>query len=103
MIGASFLIGLDYKNAYRIYKRDKCNHSSPNSAKTESVCAGALNVQLAGDAYYFGKLVRKLTIGDNNRKIQVKDILITNRLMYATAILAVIAMCGIRLAVMVCG
>lgn len=97
MMGASFLTGLDYRNAYRIYKRDKRNHSSPNSAKTESVCAGALNVQLAGDAYYFGKLVKKQTIGDNNRTIEVNDIVLTNRLMYVTAILAVILMCGIRL------
>jgi adenosylcobinamide-phosphate synthase len=56
-----------------------------------------LNVQLAGDAYYFGKLVKKQTIGDSNRKIEVKDILVTNRLMYVTAILAVFLMCGIRL------
>lgn len=96
MIGASSITGLDYKNAYRIYKRDKRNHSSPNSAKTESVCAGALNVQLAGDAYYFGKLVKKQTIGDSNRTIQVKDILITNRLMYATAIIAVSVLCSLR-------
>lgn len=99
MIAASLVTGLDYKNAYRIYKRDKRNHSSPNSAKTESVCAGALNVKLAGDAYYFGKLVNKQTIGDSDRAIEVKDILMTNRLMYVTAILAVVIMCGIRLAV----
>jgi adenosylcobinamide-phosphate synthase len=96
MIAASFITGLDYKNAYRIYKRDKRNHSSPNSAKTESVCAGALNVQLAGDAYYFDKLVKKQTIGDSNRTIQIEDIPTANRLMYATAIMAVIIMLGIR-------
>jgi len=101
LIAASFITGLDYKNAYRIYKRDKRNHTSPNSAKTESVCAGALNVQLAGDAYYFGNLVKKKTIGDNNRTIQINDILLTNRLMYATAIIAVVVMCGIRLVIIV--
>ena len=99
MLAASFITGLDYKNAYRMYKRDKRNHSSPNSAKTESVCAGALNVQLAGDAYYFGKLVKKKTIGDSNRSVQINDILITNRLMYTTAVMAVALLCGIRLVV----
>jgi len=99
MIAASFITGLDWKNAYRIYKRDRRNHSSPNSAKTESVCAGALNVQLAGDAYYFGKLVKKQTIGDSNRSIQIEDILVTNRLMYTTATIAVIVLCSIRLAI----
>lgn len=99
MIAASAVTGLDWKNAFRIYKRDRRNHSSPNSAKTESVCAGALNVQLAGDAYYFGKLVKKQTIGDSIRKIQIEDIKITNRLMYATAMISVMVMCGIRLAI----
>lgn len=102
MLAASFLTGLDTRNAYRIYKRDKRNHSSPNSAKTESVCAGALNVQLAGDAYYFGKLVKKQTIGDSGRNIQIKDIMLANRLMYATAITAVVILGALRLAV-ICG
>ena len=56
MIAAAFVGGNDYsgKSAYRIYKRDNRNHASPNSAQTEAVCAGALGVQLAGDACYFG-------------------------------------------------
>ncbi|EGD48955.1 cobalamin biosynthesis protein CobD [Ruminiclostridium papyrosolvens DSM 2782] len=99
MIGASFVCGLDYKNALMIYRRDKRNHSSPNSAKTEAVCAGALNVQLAGDAYYFGKLVKKKTIGDNNRKIKPDDIKTANKLMYATAFIAFVILCGCRLVV----
>lgn len=99
MLAASFFTGLDTGNAYRIYKRDKRNHSSPNSAKTESVCAGALNVQLAGDAYYFGKLVKKQTIGNRNRIIQIKDIVLANRLMYATAVTAVVILGVLRLAV----
>lgn len=99
MLGASFACGLDYKNALMIYRRDKRNHSSPNSAKTEAVCAGALNVQLAGDAYYFGKLVKKKTIGDNNRKIKPDDIKTANKLMYATAFIAFVILCGSRLVV----
>lgn len=101
MLVSSFLTGLDYKNAFKIYKRDKRNHSSPNSAKTEAVCAGALNVQLAGDAYYFGKLVKKKTIGDSNRKIQISDILLANRLMYATAFVAAVLILGTRLIIVI--
>ncbi|AEY65222.1 adenosylcobinamide-phosphate synthase CbiB [Clostridium sp. BNL1100] len=100
MIAASFVCGLDYKNALRIYKRDKRNHSSPNSAKTEAVCAGALNVQLAGDAYYFGKLVKKKTIGDSNRNIKTDDIKTTNKLMYTTAFIAFVILCGFRLIIL---
>ena len=78
---------LQGKNAYRIFKRDRFNHASPNSAQTESVCAGALRVQLAGDAVYFGKLVKKKYIGDGLREIEYEDIKRANRLMYITAFL----------------
>lgn len=89
MIAASFIGGrqFDGKNAYRIFKRDRFNHASPNSAQTESVCAGALRVQLAGDAVYFGMLVKKKYIGDGLREIEYEDIKRANRLMYITAFL----------------
>lgn len=89
MIAAAFIGGrqFDGKNAYRIFKRDRFNHASPNSAQTESVCAGALRVQLAGDAVYFGKLVKKKYIGDGLRQIENEDIKRANRLMYITAFL----------------
>lgn len=89
MILAAFIGGrqFDGKNAYRIFKRDRFNHASPNSAQTESVCAGALRVRLAGDAVYFGKLVKKKYIGDRLREIEYEDIKRANRLMYITAFL----------------
>ena len=89
MIAAAFIGGrhFDGKNAYHIFKRDRFNHASPNSAQTESVCAGALRVQLAGDAVYFGKLVKKKNIGDGLREIEYEDIKRANRLMYITAFL----------------
>ena len=87
MILAAFLGGKSFhgKRAYRIYKRDNRNHASPNSAQTESVCAGALGIQLAGDASYFGKVVKKPYIGDALRKVEYEDIKRVNRLMYLTA------------------
>lgn len=89
MIAAAFIGGrqFDGRNAYRIFKRDRFNHASPNSAQTESVCAGALRVQLAGDAVYFGKLVKKKYIGDGLREIEYEDIKRANKLMYITAFL----------------
>lgn len=94
MIAASYLGGKDFsgKEAKRIYKRDRRNHASPNSAQTESVCAGALGIRLAGDASYFGKIVKKPTIGDALRKVEYEDIKRANRLMYLTAWLSE-AMC----------
>lgn len=107
MIVAAFIGGrqFDGRNAYRIFKRDRFNHASPNSAQTESVCAGALRVQLAGDAVYFGKLVKKKYIGDRLREIEYEDIKRANRLMYITAFLcellsvAVMSLVLIRLSI----
>lgn len=87
MIFAAFLPGkaFDGKNAVRIYRRDRRKHASPNSAQTESVCAGALGIQLAGDAVYFGKVVKKPFIGDPVRPAEYEDIRRANHLMYRTA------------------
>jgi adenosylcobinamide-phosphate synthase len=90
MILASFILKMDYRNAYKIYKRDRYNHKSPNSAQTESVCAGALNLMLGGNSYYGKTLVEKPTIGDNNREAEAEDIKRANKLMYTTSILCLI-------------
>ena len=96
MIAASFLCGLDGKNAWRIYKRDRRKHASPNAAQTESVCAGALRVRLAGDAVYFGKVYKKEFIGDALRPIEPEDIRKTERLMYVTAFLMLIVFGAVK-------
>ena len=93
MIAAAYLTGLDGRNAWRIYRRDRKKHASPNAAQTESVCAGALRVQLAGDAVYFGKLYKKEFIGDRLRPIEPRDIKRSQRLMYVTALLLLL-LCG---------
>lgn len=85
MILAAFVLGMDGKNAVRIFKRDRYCHASPNSAQTEAVCAGALGVQLAGDAWYSGVLCRKPFIGDAFRKAEAEDIVRANRLLYAAS------------------
>lgn len=87
MILASFLGGRCFsgKHACDIYRRDKRNHASPNSAHTEAVCAGALGIRLAGDASYFGRRVKKPFIGDALRRVECEDIRRVNRLMYLTA------------------
>ena len=96
MIGASFLMKLDGPNAWKIFIRDRHNHASPNSAQTEAVAAGALDVMLAGDAYYFGQLYHKKTIGDDIRPIEVNDIRVMNRLMYASAWITLVLMSVVK-------
>jgi len=97
MIIASGLLKMDMKNAIKVFKRDRYNHKSPNSAQTESVCAGALDLQLAGNSCYFGEVYEKPTIGDEIRKIEIEDIKRVNRLMYATSLIAIAICIGIRL------
>lgn len=86
MIIAAFILGSDYsgKGALRIFIRDRYKHKSPNSAQTEAVCAGALSIRLAGDASYFGKIVKKPFIGDAYREVERSDIKRMCKLMYAT-------------------
>lgn len=102
MIVSAGILGKSFSGsrAFQIYQRDRYNHASPNSAHTEAVCAGALGIQLAGDASYFGKIVKKPFIGEPIRKVEMEDIRLANRLMYATAwmmeLLCLIFMLGIE-------
>lgn len=94
---AAFFSGMDGKRAWRVFRRDRKNHASPNSAHTEAVMAGALGIQLAGDAWYFGKLHKKKTIGDPCRSVEIEDIPRANRLLMTTAWLALLVFGIIRL------
>lgn len=92
--------GYDGKNAWRIFIRDRKNHKSPNSAHTEAACAGALQLRLAGPNYYFGQLVDKPYIGDDQRPIEPLDILRSGRILYATAFFALLVFCGVPLLIL---
>ena len=91
----------DGAEAFRIWRRDRLKSPSPNSAQTESVCAGALHLRLLGDTWYFGELHHKQEIGDGGRKTEPADITRTVRLMNRTAFLmfalgiAVLALAGL--------
>lgn len=102
MTAAAALCKMDAKNAWRIYKRDRYCHSSPNSAHTEAVAAGALHIQLAGNAYYFGKLYEKPTLGDADRPVEYEDIRRACRLLYGTAILALLVFYIVKGAILIC-
>lgn len=96
---AAALTGNSASGAWKIWRRDRRKHASPNSAQTESACAGALGVQLAGPACYFGEYYDKPTIGDPLRPIEPEDIRRANRMMYAESLLALATGLAIRLAV----
>ena len=97
MMVASAAVGLNAADGYRIWKRDRYKHASPNSAQTESVMAGALGVRLAGDAVYGGVVHKKEYIGDDLRPIDIEDIHRSQRLMTATSVLAFAAAVIVRM------
>ncbi len=104
MIGASFVAGLfdgkiRGKESFLIWRRDRLKHKSPNSAQTESVCAGALGIMLGGDSTYKGVLVSKPTLGDDIREVWRRDIFRANLLMFVTEILAFVVFVIILLAI----
>ena len=97
MIIAAYLLRLDGKNAFRIWRRDRRKHASPNSAQTESACAGALGIRLAGPISYFGQMRDKQYIGDDTRAVKVSDITDANWLMYVAAGLMFIIAVSLRI------
>lgn len=96
MLWATALCKFDYRNAKKIFLRDRYNHKSPNSAQCEAVCAGALNLRLGGPNRYFGKLVQKPYIGDDTKPAESGDIARAVRLMRVSAYLAVIVFTAVR-------
>lgn len=90
IVVASFILGLEYKQSYVIYKRDRYNHTSPNSAHPEAAVAGALGIKLGGANYYFGKLVEKPTIGDETKPIEIEDLYETNNILVVVSFLGLI-------------
>ena len=100
MLVAGGILHLNVKNGWKIFCRDRFNHASPNSAQTEAVCAGLLELQLAGDAWYHGVLHKKKYIGDGLREIEHEDIPRACRLLYVTALLALLLSSMIRLLIM---
>ena len=96
MLAAGGIMGMDLKNGWKIFRRDRFNHASPNSAQTESVCAGLMGLRLAGDAWYHGVLHKKKFIGDPLREIQHQDIPGSCRLLYVTAALTLFLCAGVK-------
>ena len=105
MVGTAFISGKSYNGKQaillHILQALMAEKKIFHSAQTESVCAGALGIQLAGDASYFGKVVKKPYIGDPTRAVEPEDIRRTNRLMNRTAWICEILCLGILIAVAV--
>lgn len=85
IICASGILGYNYSNSLKIYKRDRYNHTSPNSAHPEAAMAGALGVELGGANFYFGKLVEKPKIGDKLKDMEIEDVDRSSKVLYLSS------------------
>ncbi|WP_423363542.1 adenosylcobinamide-phosphate synthase CbiB [Mycoplasma sp. P36-A1] len=90
MLLSTKILKYNFKNALKIYKRDRYNHTSPNAGFLESVTAGALEIQLGGPNIYFNKIVNKPFIGDKIKEVDYQDINKTIQLMYTTSLLLIV-------------
>ncbi len=100
LVDSAWLCGFNWKNALKIWKRDRRCHHSPNSAQTESAVAGALEIQLAGDAVYGGVVKTKPTIGDSLREIEMSDIKRANKLMTVAAVWGLFWMTAVKVVIL---
>lgn len=100
MLISGAVLGLDVKNGIKIFRRDRFNHSSPNSAQTEAVAAGLLGIRLGGDAYYHGVLHKKKYIGDKIRNVECFDIPLVCRISYLTSVLTFVVVCTIKILIL---
>lgn len=94
---AAFLLGENGRNAWRILRRDRLAHASPNSGHTEAAVAGGLGLRLGGVNSYFGKPVAKPVIGEALADPHPHHIDRANRLLVATTALTALLLAAIRL------
>lgn len=96
LVVAAGLCKHNLKASFDIWRRDRRNHASPNSAQTEAAMAGALGIQLAGPTSYFGCVMDKPWIGDGLRPTEPEDIVRANRIMVTASVLCLLFLATIR-------
>ncbi|MEA3416192.1 MAG: adenosylcobinamide-phosphate synthase CbiB [Thermodesulfobacteriota bacterium] len=87
IIFSAFILRLNWRDSWRIMRRDGRNHSSPNSGISEAAVAGATGIQLGGENRYFGEIVRKPAIGDKIKEINRGDVKKAWIVMFASSFL----------------
>jgi len=66
-IAAAPLVHGDQRRAWRVWRRDRHDHPSPNAGQCESAMAGALGVRLGGRNVYSGRVEVRPLLGDGPR------------------------------------
>ena len=87
---SALILGFDWKQSWKILRRDAKKHPSPNGGWAEASVAGALHIRLGGYNSYFGKVHFRAYMGDPVEKLDNSHIMETIRLMYTATILYLI-------------
>lgn len=90
LLMVSPFLGLDWREGWRIFIRDRGKHLSPNSGQTEAAVAGLMHLTLGGTHVYHGKKVTKPSIGDGNRVAEIRDIDTVVKLMLYSSLFSLI-------------
>ncbi|MCU0573670.1 MAG: adenosylcobinamide-phosphate synthase CbiB [Syntrophobacteraceae bacterium] len=98
MAAAAAALGLDWRNAWKVARKDARRMKSPNAGYPEAAAAGALHIQLGGSSTYFGQVVMKPTLGEDVNPLSPEVYSSMIRLMYATSFLAFLMALGILFA-----
>lgn len=86
VVSAMFL-QLDWRNSWKMLRRDAAKHPSPNGGWAEASVAGALGIRLGGYNSYFGRESFRAYMGEPVEELAAKHILGCTRLMYTATIL----------------
>jgi len=78
----------DAAGAWRILRRDRLLHASPNAGHPESAVAGALGLRLGGPISYAGETMDKPWLGEGTEQVGVLHILRSLRLVHTACVLA---------------
>lgn len=84
---SALILNLDFRNAFKMLRRDAAKHPSPNGGYAEATVAGALNIQLGGVNYYFGVPHFRAYMGEPNESLQAPHILAAIRMMYTATVI----------------
>ena len=94
LVLAAWLLKYDWREAWRMMRRDAAKHPSPNGGFTEATVAGALGIRLGGLNYYFGRPSFRTYMGEPRQELSPRHISGAIRLMYAATILFLLAAFG---------
>ncbi len=98
-LAASLVTGRGLESA-RICMRDAWKHASPNAGYPEAAMAGALGIELGGDAFYAGELEHRPRLGNGEVSIELRTLHSARMLVWSADAIATLAILILRAAIL---